>query len=199
MANALPQSSFRQNYYQGSFAQREPHRSTSYSPEWSRLRPHQVELFPKSNGSPCSSSLRSYAQGIDEMGLTSTWVDKSGEHGRNLKAGTTTIITPRCLAKRGDLGTQDCNVHSPGTSLRKAIPLDVLLSNRLLPVPAYQIESNGTSTPSMSEPTCVVDSLNGLLDYGITGMAFIHLYTSPCVFSCQGPNTIFMNGPHIFN
>ncbi len=180
VANASPQSSFRQNYYQGSFIQREPDRSRSYSPEWSRLRPHQVERFLKPNGSPCSRSLRSYAQGT-EAGITSTWVGRSGEYVRNIKAGTT-VLSPRRLAKRGDVGTQDCNLYNPGMSLREPIPLDILISDNLLPVPAYQKEGN-VSTPIMSQTTCVVDSLNGLLDYGLTGMAFIHFYAS-CMFSC---------------
>ncbi len=63
VAYASPRASFSQNYYEGgSFVQSETDRERSYSPECPRLQQHQVSRFSKPNGSPSSSSIRSYAE-----------------------------------------------------------------------------------------------------------------------------------------
>ncbi len=61
--------------------------------------------------------------------------------------------------------------------------MDILIADSLLPVPAYQ-KGEKVSTPIMAQAT-YVDFFNGLLDYGLTGMDFVHFYL--CPFNRRGP------------
>ncbi len=65
---------------------------------------------------------------------------------------------------------------------RDPIPLDILIADSILPVPAYREERN-VSTPILPQTT-YVDSFNGLLDYGLTGIAFtVHIFLSLMYYS----------------
>ncbi len=61
--------------------------------------------------------------------------------------------------------------------------MDILISDSLIPVPSYEKGEKISSPPIMAQAT-YVDNLNGLLDYGLTGMAFVHLYLCSLIVEC---------------